>query len=878
LQTDRLSVPVRLSCAENVRASRQPVVLGVPFPKGALANPGQAVLQLGEQTIPVPQTDVLARWADGSARWLLAEMLLPNKELSDATGTLHVHSSATSPPEHEQLGCRVDETANAFHVETGGVRFAVDRRVLCPLAVSPAAETAGMAPLESDTILRDRRFWQRRPLVQTSEVESRGPLRTTIGLAGRFDGCRHLEFRVRICFFAGTGLIRLRVCLHNARRAQHRGGLWDLGDPGSFLFRSLELAFGWAADQSEPVPQWQLEPGAEWEDAAAGEPVEIYQDSSGGENWRSRNHANAHGRVPCRFRGYRLQTAESCQSSLRASPVVRLRGCSGTLTLSIPEFWQQFPKALRIENGSIHAGLFPDRWGDLFELQGGERKTHTLWLHFAGPEAQPDDLAWTHAPARLLCAPQWYAASEVTPYLTAQSEHADERFDNYMRAALAGPESLFAKREVIDQYGWRNYGDAWGDHEQAYYEGPAPVISHYNNQFDMICGSILQTMRTGDPRWIDFFGPLARHVMDIDIYHTEQDRAAYNGGLFWFTDHYHDASTCTHRTFSRFNAPHSGPYGGGPGSEHNFATGLLLYYYLTGDPDARDAVLGLADWVLAMDDGRRTVLAAADSAPTGLASLCGDPDYHGPGRGAANSIQVLLDAWQLSGGRKYLAKAEVLVRRSIHPEDEIAARDLLNVEGRWSYTMFLAALDRYLHVKAEAGSLDRMYAYARWSLVRYACWMVEHERPYFDYPEQLQYPTEAWAAQELRKANVLRMAACYAEPETAEAMRRRGDELAGRAWSDLLRFPTRHYTRAVAIMMIEGLADVALRHAPPAPVPEPEESYTFPPPEEFVPQRRRVEQKLRSASGMKELAGRLARPSAWKQVIRSARRRRGNLR
>ena len=56
--------------------------------------------------------------------------------------------------------------------------------------------------------------------------------------------------------------------------------------------------------------------------------------------------------------------------------------------------------------------------------------------------------------------------------------------------------------------------------------------------------------------------------------------------------------------------------------------------------------------------------------------------------------------------------AEALIRRSIHPHDDIGARDLLNAELRWSYTVFLAVLDRYLRVKAEAGATDRMAAYA----------------------------------------------------------------------------------------------------------------------------------------------------------------------
>src|SRR5262249_24458101 len=149
--------------------------------------------------------------------------------------------------------------------------------------------------------------------------------------------------------------------------------------------------------------------------------------------------------------------------------------------------------------------------------------------------------------------------------------------------------------------------------EATYYTGPLPVISHYNNQYDVLHGLLLQYLRTGDPRWFALADPLARHVMDIDIYQTEEDKAAYNGGLFWFTDHYKDAATCTHRTYSRHNAPAKiRAYGGGPSSNHNFATGFVYYYFLTGDPNARAAVLSLADWVLNMDDGSQNVFGLVD--------------------------------------------------------------------------------------------------------------------------------------------------------------------------------------------------------------------------------------------------------------------------
>ena len=71
---------------------------------------------------------------------------------------------------------------------------------------------------------------------------------------------------------------------------------------------------------------------------------------------------------------------------------------------------------------------------------------------------------------------------------------------------------------------------------------------------------------------------LARHVIDIDIYHTDKDRDEFNGGLFWHTNHYLDAATSTHRTHSREHQKiKPGGCGGGPGLEHLYTTGLLYH-------------------------------------------------------------------------------------------------------------------------------------------------------------------------------------------------------------------------------------------------------------------------------------------------------------
>jgi hypothetical protein len=417
-----------------------------------------------------------------------------------------------------------------------------------------------------------------------------------------------------------------------------------------------------------------------------------------------------------------------------------------------------------------------------------------------------------------------YVEAEQLPDACAAGAVAN--VDVILNDALDGERGVFVNRESVDEYGWRNFGEIHADHEEQYYDDPRPLVSHYNNQFDLVLGFLANYVRTGDRRLFELGDDLARHVADIDIYWTKEDRAVYNGGLFWFTDHYLHAGTSTHRSYTRLNQVPGQDYGGGPGAEHNFTTGLLLHHRLTGWQRSREAVISLADWAIAMD---RSWLGA-----TGTATMTASPDYQGPGRGAGNSLNAALDGWQLTGESHYLDFADTIVRRVVHPGDDVDRLDLLNAEKRWSYTVFLMALIKYLRLRGTGAAWDERYAYAQACLQRYVRWMLDHERPYLDAREHLEFPTEAWPAQELRKANVLLSAVPHLGGEEGQAAAAKGAALAERAWRDLLVFPTRAQARALAIVMTEGLVSASRVH-PAGSAPRPARAYEFGRPRDFRP-------------------------------------------
>ena len=875
-----------------VARRNEPVSVSVPFAAGQCG--ASALWTLSDPTgMPVPcQTRVLAVWPDGSVKWLHCTFLAS----ADANETVAYGLSASIQEQYPRnraddapakIGVihgpldPADGITTSITVDTGPIRYVF----YAPYPGSFLASFEKGQFFGGMTMsLFDANDSEHQAVFESVTVEESGPLRVRLRQRGSFASNCKLQFTAVADFYAGSSRARFSLTIENWSRARHHGGFWDLGDPGSFLFRGLEIRLNKSADRSFDSIHWSVAPAAPGRDAFADQ-VEIYQDSSGSENWRSRNHVNYRGIIPQQFQGFRIRHHAEESHGLRASPTLFVQSTAGGAGVAPVDFWQKCPAALTGDKSGISWQPFPRQFSHLHELQPGEQCTHVAWLDFAPPgdDAPCQRLDWAHVPLEVRCAPQVYAESGAVPYLPDEDTKPRPELTTMLHEALEGPRNFFLKREVVDEYGWRNYGDTWADHEEAYYPGPhKPIISHYNNQFDILHGFLVEYLRSGDRRWWELADPLARHVMDVDIYHTDRDKAAYNGGLFWPTNHYYDAGTSTHRSMGReMSLTGTTGVGGGPGSEHNFSSGLLLYHYLTGNERARETVVGLADWVVAMDNGRQHVLGLLSDQPTGIATLTNAPGYDGPGRGAANSIMALADGYRATGSEKYLNKADELIRRTIHPRDKIADRQLDNPELRWSYTMHLQAIMRYLEVIAlpqplserEGGFLASrasIVCYIKQSVLHYARWMAEHEQFVLDHPEKLQYPTETWAAQELRKGNVLLMVARLAEPSEQETFAERGRHFLDRAWQSLLSFPTRDYTRPLALVLSQGYLEMALRTNA-ATLPQ----FTIPSgpiepadPTPFVSQKDDIRRSLKSPLGLARMFVRSLSPIRWKNLIR----------
>lgn len=610
---------------------------------------------------------------------------------------------------------------------------------------------------------------------------------------------RLANFELSLKFYCVEGRVECALSLHNFQAAEHPAGAWDLGDGNSLLFEAFSIS--WGLPEGISVSCFDELSGESFDGGGAA--FSVYQESSGGKHWQSPNHMNSRGIVPFKQQGYTLQLGGECLQGQRIQPVVSARTGSGeSISLSLENFWQQFPSEISVADNRLELSLFPEAFPDLHELQPGEKKTHKFFLSLEEKGLSGRPLMSSKPDVTLN--PQWVECCEVLPWFGLPSGDEDP-IAAIITEGLLGPKSFLQKREQIDQYGWRHYGELYADHEAEGENSNEVFVSHYNNQYDSIYGLYRQAIITGNSSYLTQASELARHVTDIDIYDTYLDKDDYNQGLFWHTDHYQKAETCTHRTYSKHHQ--SGAYedhlgGGGPGGQHCYTTGLLLDYWLTGNEASKQAVLGLGKWITNVYEGKGTLLefllAWKNRYRHDLKSFW--TGRYPLDRGIGNYINALLDCYCLTTQASYLDRVAHIIQKTVHPSDDIALRNFGDVEETWFYTVFFQALARFLWIKLEREEVDEDFLYARDSLSHYALWMSEHECLSLDHPEKLEFPNITWTAQDLRKVNVLYLASYFDQPNKA-TFEAKAEQLFERVVASLSQDETRFSTRVMAILM-----------------------------------------------------------------------------
>lgn len=751
-----ISVPFSVVESNNVPRISQPLSIGFPFVASTLFTDTKLAIRYKEGHFVSCQISPLTFWHDGSVKWAMIDfsvditsnetlLLTLTDDFSDDLISSQ-QSQINLLENNKQL--KVNTGLDSFYIDISqGEILSIVSSKLCKKGCEPLTIQLTNAKNEEYKAVIDNVCVD---LIE--EAMYRKSLTVYGGFVDINEKKSKLKFESMVTFFANKSYIKIDITLHNSQAAKHLGGLWDLGDEGSILFKSLSLNISVDCDASVNIYDHVSNKSI----AGRGNTY-LKQYSSGGVNWNSPVHKDASGNINIEKNGFVIKSDNDEHAGMRISPSFSVKSAEDTTSVYIEKFWQNFPKAISKQNDSLNVALFPE--GN-FELQGGEKKSHSVWIDF---KSIGQNFNWVDKPLSVIIDPQYIELTGAFDFFKSCSKQ--DELSVIIEKGIHGTSNFFEKREAVDEYGWRNFGDLYADHETQGYTGDDIFVSHYNNQYDPIYGFTYQYLATGNPSYFELVNDLSKHVTDIDIYHTLDDRDEYNGGLFWHTDHYLDASTCTHRTFSKnHQAAYEGyTSGGGPGGQHCYTTGLKSYYLLTGDEKAKKAVLQVTDWITYSFEGSNSFLAKLFAIKQSGNHGARDHllDKYPMDRGTGHYIITLLDAYDLTQEQSFLARAFNIITHTFHPNDNISLRDFDNIEATWFYTVFLQSVGRFLLVKERMNQLDDDFYYARDAMLHYAEWMLTNELPYLEQKNKLEFPNTTWAGQDLRKVGIFYMANYY---------------------------------------------------------------------------------------------------------------------
>ena len=746
-----VKIPLAVRSFSDSPVPPMPVWTGVPLPRSAVKKTDSLrLLDVRGEAVPA-QFDVEAKWSDGSAKWVLVSFIAAKRptrrtgpEWTELHYTLVSDAEKEAPAPRQPVRTRPD--TNDITVTTGPLRLRFNRHGFRGISqafldiggdgrfgnadlIAPETKDSGIVAVDSKGTTHSSGLGR----VRKMEIERSGPVHSVVAFHGDLrsgdpKAAPLLNYAMRVHSFAGSSLVRVVLTIHNPRPAGRAedGSRWVLGQSGAVKLKSLRYVQ--PVRFAEGLRRVTLSPesGRIFDRIPLTAAMSVYQDSSGGENWFHRTHVNAENKIPLTFRGYKVRYGRrEIHKALRASPWVDVSDSQWAVSMAAPAFWENFPKSLGVTgNGTIELGLWPQRPGGPHEIQGGEQKTHEFWLYFrhrrrAGALRRPMPLAHALMPACLVRPMVWtsaraYADANVTDPLVPVAAGRFAAYEAVMAAAVRAQKNLFTQREQVDEYGWRHFGDTWARNESNKTSGPhtgLPVVSHYNNEYDLGFGMLEQAMRTADadPKlaraWWRLGMDALWHEADIDIYHTRSDLATiYDGGTFTHTAHGVEAGRSTHRASPRDEVYGllEWPWGRGGGTEsgHFRNRGILLACMLTGDRHLLDAA----------NDARDCV---AFKIGTGRFAQMGAPN-----RDTGNNMQILLDAYLLTWDEKYLKLCD---KASAAASFDTVTKRSGRAPGRgdaWQYCLYLKSLARLIETKAERGikdtdSIDSYLKYCR---------------------------------------------------------------------------------------------------------------------------------------------------------------------
>ena len=556
-----------------------PVVIGVPFPQGAVVDAAQlGLVSPAGQPLPVAARS-LVNWADGSLRWGL--LAFQAKE----TGAHSVSMSGTAMAVQQPV--TLATAGSTTTLDNGLVRVVLDTAGPGPIREIIALGHRYLAKPDDLRFVVDQADTTHENSARTVEVLEQSPLRVRVRIAGaHYDttGARLLHYRLDVELWAGWPTLRLEYQFFNLEPRREEIAIERM---------AMECRLNLAGDTRRHFVQnnWGLNfiP----REIVNPAPVAIVTDETCGP---------PHVEDPAMLLDEVQYPSHLRPPLTPSSDWLGVGDGQRSLYLRMRDFMEMRPKRLASDGASLALEFWPASQETLELPQGRSRRMTMTFAFSDAPQLAPAQaeqlLNGPLHEGRAVIDPAWLRATGEFEIDRLMTPAANIRFEKYLAKLvnLITPQDMFDLGDTIDSGYCRTYIPVPNNIPRKKNAPELPVVyqasTHSpvvdwalpqlfepvwtNNEYDSIYALCSELMRAGKGELWTLARWFVRHNIEVDFIHYHDDQQQNRGC---------PQHSCRHNR-------------SGAIPSHFWTQGLLQYYCMTGDPDVLEVATALGDKII----------------------------------------------------------------------------------------------------------------------------------------------------------------------------------------------------------------------------------------------------------------------------------------
>ena len=548
----------------------QPATAAVPLKKGLLTNHKNLLLKDERGNAPY-QSKVTGYWDDGSVKWLFLRFLADLPANEGKNYYLDLTGGSTENGELAKVnGDGIEICTGALNLALGtGEKFIKSVKANGIEYSQDAFEGPYLADKNGHSYAQQVDKWE--------IIENGGICAVVKGYGSHICGDIKIDFELKITAYKNRPEFEIAYTIINTT--------YD-------VLKIDELFFAYHTNAPSKSCVASSNYATSYKTSETGEPVELVVDDK-----LLLYHGNEH-------------MAEVFYGTFFAD----CTDGNGGVCATIYQAQQNYPKAVYADKDGMKISLVPKDVNSI-EMQSGMQRQQKVMLRFHTADESYDDLShYTtlyQMPDYVRLAPEVYKEADIFEDVFIENRIKPVE----LKLMLLGDNHARC-------YGMLNWGDAPDPGYSQQGRGGGKSV-WTNNEYDFSHACVLEYIRTGQRRFLDYMFVSSRHWMDIDVCHYSDDPLVYGGQ--W--EHAFKHIVGSHMACS-----------------HEWVDGLLDYYHFSGDEDAFKTAYGIAENVVRLlESPQFAAYGALHARETGWA------------------LRTLVDMYKETNEKKWLDKCDWIV-------------------------------------------------------------------------------------------------------------------------------------------------------------------------------------------------------------------------